>query len=735
MSSDPLDNSSTLRNFAPGSIVFGRHELTERIAIGRHGEVWKARDPKLADMQVALKLMPASPRYKELAASIRSITDLSHPNIVRTYALMGDEDLGGFVMEQVKGRPLSLLLTGKEPPFFELSEVRAWAVQLFTALQFAWDHGRVVHGDLRPANLFITTGGSLKVAEFCFAPLRWNRPVNEEELTSGARSLSCLSPQVICGENPAHADDLYAAAACLYEALTGKPVFMSGNIVAQVQRKVPPSVAERRAELGLKGAPIPKGWEALLATCLAKEREDRPASAAAVLELIESLPDNETRRRTASTKNLASAVTTVLKGSAERRSLLLHPLVIIGAILALCALAVQLLVLKPRNDALAGMRAAREKLDAADTAARPNQAGERLAAWEQFTSTYGLKPIPFTEEDEAILNYAGERSEHYQAEVTKLAEEEARRQQLQAITTTRLAKALAAQRLADAAAPADIPGRLQAWSSLAKELAAAGHSDSKGYLAMLAEAEAAETQWRQKEAEAKKQTLEDNKRQAAEMSLAEQKASRWMQDFNSTWAVIAAKCADPDVSSAAKVQEVSAFLPTLVEPPAGAEKRAAELLALANAARDKALQATAMETPAAPLKPLALLADSPVKDQPEPVRRAFIMTMQEKLRDAGHYKGKPDGDHGPGSHAALVAYQKAGNLVASARLDPATLKALGMDQPDLAALADKAKKLDAAESTGSRPRRSSQPKEQEEPPGFWRKFGNGFRDAVTGPKK
>lgn len=685
MSHDPLDFSSTQRQLTPGCTVFNRHELTERMAMGKRGEVWKARDPKLADMQVVLKLTAGNAQAEQLKASIESISDLAHPNILRTYGFAGDEDLSGIIMEHVKGQTLTQALRAKEPPFFEVSEVRPWAQQLFTALQFAWENGRVTHGDLRPANLFITTGGSLKIAEFCYAPLRKDQSLTDDDLTSGTFSLPCLSPQVVDGEVPTRADDLYAAGACLYEALTGKPVFFTGNIVSQIQQKVPPSIAERRAEQGFKGAAVPKEWESLIARCLAKERSDRPASAAEVVKLIESF-DQQQETRSATSRKLTGGIVTAITGSAERRSLLLHPLMIIAASIVLLALAVQQLVLKPNQDALAELRAERESLDQADATAKTEQAPERLTLWEKFMKDHALKPISFTDEDEAIITHASSRIEHYQAEVARLDDAKADADRRIENLTIRLGKTFAAQKQADADTKFTTADRLAAWSTVQKEFAGAGHPETKAYNDLLAQISGMEKQWQQKAADEMKTAEDKQKAEAEAMKLAEQKASHWQQDRSSAWAAVQTQCVDPLVSAFVKAQELAAFLPTLAEPPKGAEKRAEELRALAVAEQKKALDASAAETPKSPLKLADLLVDSPVKDQPEKIKKAYVMLIQQKLKDSGHYKSKPDGDHGPGSHTALVEYQKNKQLVASAKLDVPTVKALGMDSVDLEGL-------------------------------------------------
>jgi len=731
MSHDPLDLGPTRRHFTPGSEVFGRYELIERIGAGKLGEVWKARDKRL-DLTVAIKLLENFAQFSAVAGTVGKAFGLTHPNIVRTYGFEGDADLCGFIMEYVKGQTLADVLRSKEPPFFEVGEVRPWALQLFTALKFASEQGKLIHGDVRPANLFITSGGTLKIAEFGLAASRQGEPIREDSYATSTFSLPCLSPQRVEGEVPHHLDDVYAAGACLYEALTGKSVFPGGNVIAQIQRKVPPTIAERRKELERKGEPLPKAWESLIAKCSEKERADRPASAAEVLAALDTIADAATRA-TSTKKQPRNADSG--EGSA---SLIKNPLVIGLGALAACAVLMFMLFVKPRNEALESMRAAMKQLDLADAADQAVPA-DQVTDWESFITRYTLEPVAFTDEDDTMITRAGERAQHWSSEMRRLAAEAEDRQRKITEATSRLRAALVQQQQADTIKTFTITDRIQAWGSVLKQFTASDQPDTKDYKDLLAQVSAAQKVWSDKEAAVKKDLADKAAKLLEETRIAEQKAGRWREDRESAWASITAINSDPNVSALVKVEKLAAFIPTLADAPFGAEKRAGELLALANDASKKALELANVETPKEPLKLPELLAESPIKDQPDAVKKAFVFLMQQKLKEKGLYKDTPDGDHGRGSHTALVTFQKdTKRLIANAKLDAATIKELGLDQLDLVALAEQGRKMLATEKpSGSSSRTSGRrkPAEPVEEPSFFNKVGKGFATFGKGVGK
>ena len=288
---DDLDFGATIKGFAPGQKVFNRYTLKKILGRGGMGVVWLARDEEL-EREVALKFLPevvAMDReaVRDLKRETRRSLDLTHPHIVRIYDFIQDVRTAAISMEYVAGETLAARKLDHPAGHFEPPELARWVRQLCEALAYAHTKGEVVHRDLKPANLMIDARGDLKIADFGIAA-SVSDSVSRVSAQAGGSSGTPLymSPQQMLGEKPCVADDIYSLGATLYELLTGKPPFYSGNVLLQVQSKRPPPIAERRQELAIAGEPVPREWEATIAACLSKEAKNRPASTEEVAERL-----------------------------------------------------------------------------------------------------------------------------------------------------------------------------------------------------------------------------------------------------------------------------------------------------------------------------------------------------------------------------------------------------------------------------------------------------------------
>src|SRR5881396_409446 len=256
------------------------------------GIVWLARDEEL-ERDVALKFVPDliihdAAVLSDLKRETRRCLELTHKNIVRIYDFVHDERSGCISMEYIDGDTLSNLRCDKERKVFEAAELTDWMSQLCNALDYAHNYAHIIHRDLKPANLMVNQRGDLKVSDFGIARSLGDTVsrLTMEQGRSG--TLVYMSPQQLDGERATHLDDLYSLGATLYDLLTSKPPFYSGNIDRQIHERSAPSMTERRKDLNIEPALVPQVWEETVAACLAKDPARRPQSAAQVAQRLSS---------------------------------------------------------------------------------------------------------------------------------------------------------------------------------------------------------------------------------------------------------------------------------------------------------------------------------------------------------------------------------------------------------------------------------------------------------------
>jgi serine/threonine protein kinase len=287
--SGPLD--VTLRDFVSEQKLFNRYTLKRILGRGGMGVVWMARDDVL-ERDIALKFLPDlvtcdRAMLNELKRETNRSLELTHKNIVRIYDFVNDENNACISMEYIDGDTLSNIRADRETKVFECWELGTWIKQLCEALDYAHTHAQVVHRDLKPSNLMVNLRGDLKVADFGIA-----RSLSDSvsmatmgRHTSG--TLVYMSPQQLDGGRGSPLDDIYSFGATVYELLTGKPPFYSGNIDRQIRERVPPPMSYRREELDVVGGElIDPMWEDVVAACLQKDPTLRPQSAIEIVGLL-----------------------------------------------------------------------------------------------------------------------------------------------------------------------------------------------------------------------------------------------------------------------------------------------------------------------------------------------------------------------------------------------------------------------------------------------------------------
>jgi eukaryotic-like serine/threonine-protein kinase len=224
---------------------------------------------------VAIKIMRPDTAHEEIFAvrfrdeAVHSAA-LNHTNIATVFDYGEDDGLAFLVMELVSGQPLSTLLSerGPLPP----TEVRSILGQAALALGVAHE-ARVIHRDVKPANIMVREDGLVKLTDFGIA-----RALDASGHTQHGEMLGTpnyISPEQAMGQPATGSSDLYALGVVGHEMLTGKRPFDRGTPIATALSHVnedPPGLPEG----------VPDELAQLITDCLAKNPADRPPNAAAV---------------------------------------------------------------------------------------------------------------------------------------------------------------------------------------------------------------------------------------------------------------------------------------------------------------------------------------------------------------------------------------------------------------------------------------------------------------------
>jgi serine/threonine protein kinase len=282
---------ATMRDFSGGQKVFNRYTLIKTLGRGGMGVVWLARDEEL-ERNVALKFLPELIVHDravlgDMKRETRRSLDLTHKNIVRIYDFVHSDQSGCISMEYVDGDTLSNLRADKPHKIFEPHELTEWTSQLCDALDYAHNHARIIHRDLKPANLMVNQRGDLKVSDFGISR-SLSDSVSMLTMERGrSGTLVFMSPQQLDGERGTPLDDVYSFGATMYELITSKPPFTSGNVDRQIREKIPPTMAARRKDLEVEGEMMDETWEKVIAACLAKDPARRPQSFVEIAQRLE----------------------------------------------------------------------------------------------------------------------------------------------------------------------------------------------------------------------------------------------------------------------------------------------------------------------------------------------------------------------------------------------------------------------------------------------------------------
>jgi len=262
----------------PGTRI-GSYEILAPLGAGGMGEVYRARDAKL-DRDVAVKVLPAHltadpDSLARFEREAKAVAALSHPNILSIFDFGTHGGVSYAVTELLEGETLRGKLDGSTVTQRQAVD---WCLQIAKGLSAA--HGKgVVHRDLKPDNVFVSSDGHVKILDFGLAK---RVDAGENEQTSAPTgghtepgtvmgTMGYMSPEQVRGIPVDHRSDLFSFGAILYELLSGRKAFKrdtASDTIAAILKEEPP-------ELVHSGRNIAPALDHIVRHCLEKDRENR----------------------------------------------------------------------------------------------------------------------------------------------------------------------------------------------------------------------------------------------------------------------------------------------------------------------------------------------------------------------------------------------------------------------------------------------------------------------------
>ncbi len=334
----PEANLRGARAFADQQLVGERFRIERFIDRGGMGEVYEARDERLG-LRVALKTVRHELAQDRLALErfrreILIAREVAHESICRIFDLVEHKSGGStqvipcLSMELLAGESLGQYLTKHRP--LPVSLALPWIRQIAAALQVLHTK-EIVHRDLKPSNIMLVPGrnGTIRAVVMDFGLARQVRKDPETsmfetraELQAGAPYF--MAPEVLCGERPSIASDVYAFGLLVDEMVTRSRAFTAQSMHLLLYQKL----WEKPIALSDRVDNLPEGWHRFILKCLEPAPGDRFQTIGEALAFLENPVAAPPPARRFTRRKLAAAAATVpvLTAGAIFASLALKPL-------------------------------------------------------------------------------------------------------------------------------------------------------------------------------------------------------------------------------------------------------------------------------------------------------------------------------------------------------------------------------------------------------------------------
>lgn len=265
-------------------VLSGRYELLEKIGDGGMAVVYKGRD-KLLNRFIAVKIL--RPEFTKDATFVENFkresqaaAGLSHPNIVGVYDVGREGNINYIVMELIDGQTLNKIIEEEAP--MDYKKVIDISKQVASALRVAHKN-KIIHRDVKPHNIMITSDGVVKLADFGIA-----RAVNDTTLSTGSKivgSVHYFSPEQARGNYVDERSDIYSLGIVMYEMLTGKVPFDGENPVTVALKHINEEIVPpRELEPG-----IPPALERCVMKATNKYQTKRYANADELIQELDNI--------------------------------------------------------------------------------------------------------------------------------------------------------------------------------------------------------------------------------------------------------------------------------------------------------------------------------------------------------------------------------------------------------------------------------------------------------------